>query len=299
MLGDRVKRLRSHLLLTAIKEPKLPSRAKRSIAQRQLVDAVPSSASAFAKSFCEDGVVTDSGSATGLTQALLQTDKSLIRFADGEALLLLGKPTWFQLPHQTLRSRLYDIFFGYSKDSDYILAVMDSVFRSPQDLRAEGDGGKLWRNTVKARGLEVIAHHVGARDAEVFYANTYRENREDPSPLWASAEQIVLVSNRRIYMENKEKRRFRGAVLHHVEIPEVDMLPQLGRIDGEVRRRVETTGLPSREVPIIVAAGAVGKLLIAGLMRDYRALDVGAYAGWYPPRSERMSVHPKKPRFWP
>ena len=260
------------------------------------METEPSRASAFVKTFSEDPIVTGSGPADGLTQELERTGKSLIRFGDGEAFLLLGKPTWFQLPQPSLREGLFEIFFGYSEHSDYLLAIMGTVFLSPEELRSADEAGKLWSNNVKARGLEAVARHMGARDAPVFDANAYRSGEEDPSSLWGSAEHVVLVANRRVLLENKDRGRFAGAVMHHVDIPEVDVLPHLDRVCNEVQQRVLVTGLPAREVPVIVAAGAVGKLVVARLMRDYRVLDLGAWMGWSLPRSVRPSLHMKKSR---
>lgn len=294
MRAKRSGHLRYRVSGRILRARSIPRRLKRSVAWKRLVETEPSRASAFAKTFSEDPIVTGRGPANGLTQELARTGKSLIRFADGEALLLLGKPTWFQLPEPSLRAGLFEIFFGYSEHSDYLLAIMGTVFLSPEELRSADDAGKLWSNNVKVRSLEAVARHMGARDAPVFDANAYRSGEEDPSSLWASAEQVVLVANQRVLLENQNRGQFAGAVMHHVDIPEVDVLPHLDRVCNEVRQNVRATGLPIREVPVIVAAGAVGKLVVARLMQDHRVLDVGAYAGWSLPRSARPSLHMKK-----
>lgn len=296
MLQSTVERLRTRALAKLIKSRVVPAGTRRRLARNRLVAAVPSRSSALLKEFREDDIVTGGGPAEGLTQELMRTGKSLIRFGDGEALLLVGKTVFFQRSDPTLRSDLFDAFFGYRPDCDYILAVAGSVFRSPQELRGTDGAGKLWSNTAKARGLEAIARHVGARTAPVFDGCIYREGLEDPAPLWESAEHVVMVANRRVFLENEGGHRFTGAVLHHVEVPEVDVLPHLDRICEEVEQHVRATGLSAREVPVLVAAGAVGKLVVLRLMADHRVLDLGANLGWHLPRSVRPSVHVKKPR---
>lgn len=294
MSQTRVERLQNRVLVGLISSRVVPATIRRRLVRTRLVGAQPSRASALVKAFGEDSIVTGGGPAEGLTQELLRTGKSLIRFGDGEALLLLGKPVFFQLPDPRLRAELFTAFFEHRSDSDYILAVMGTVFRPPQEIKDADSVGKLWSNNVKVRGLEAIARKVGLRDAPVFDALVYREGREDPTPLWRQAEHIVMVANRRVFLENADSERFAGSVLHHVEVPEVDVLLHLDRICEEVKQFVGGTGLPARAVPVIVAAGAVGKLVVLRLMSTYRVLDLGAYVGWHLPRSVRPTVVSKK-----
>lgn len=291
----RAERLRTRALAGLIASDAVPAVIRRRLARNRLVEAEPSRASALVKAFSEDAVVAGAAPAEGLTNELVRTGKSLIRFGDGEALLLLGKPVFFQLPDETLRAGLFDAFFGHRSDSDYLLAVMGTVFSSVEELRAADAAGKLWSNTAKVRGLEAIARHLGARDAPVFDASVYREGREDPARLWESAKHVVIVANRRVFRENATGSRFSGSILQHVEVPEVDVLPHLDRVCQEVEQRVRSTGLPAREVPVIVAAGAVGKLVVLRLMQDHRVLDLGAYVGWHLPRPVRPSVMAENP----
>ena len=282
----------SHL----IRSRHLPERAKAGIARRALTEAHPSVASDLVKAFASDEIVTGRGPTAGLTEELLRSRKSLVRFGDGEALLLLGKPTWFQLPDVSLRSGLFEAFFDYGPDTDYLLAVPGPIFSPAAEIKSmdEKSGSKIWRNFKKSRGLEAVARYVGSRRAPVFDAFTYRSGLEDPSPLWESAEDLVLVSNRRALLESRTVRRFGDARVHHIEVPEIDVLPHLDRICREVRRTIEASGQNAREVPVLVAAGAVGKLVVLRLMSDFTVLDLGAYVAWSIPRESRPSLHRKK-----
>jgi hypothetical protein len=224
----------------------------------------------------------------------MRTKKSLIRFGDGEALALLGKPLWFQDPAPGTREALFEAFFTYDEHADYLLCVQGPAFLSASEIRDRDETGKLWRNNAKLRGLEAIARHVGARVAPVFDASTYRDGLEDPAPLWAGASHVIIVANRRVFLENEKRERFQGVNLHHIEVPEVDVYPHLERVCAEVRAAVEETKLPLRDVPVIVSAGVVGKIIVLQLMSQYRVLDLGAFVGWPLEREHRPSLHMKK-----
>jgi len=244
--------------------------------------------------FADSDEVTGAGPAPHLSQVLTETGKSLIRFGDGEALVLVGKPVWFQLPNRALRRGLADAFFNYRADSGYLLAVHREIFSSSQEIRDQDPSGKLWKNLRKTRGLEAIAWMVGARSAPVFDANVYRDGSEDPAVLWEGSSDAVLVCNQRIFDENVKSGRL-GLRLHHVEVPEVDTMPVLERVCHDVGLTFKEQGLSPRETPVLVAAGSVGKLVVLRLMGEHRVLDVGAYLGWYPERENRQSLHRKKP----
>jgi hypothetical protein len=287
------KKRAARLTAAIIRRNVLPNAAKYSLARWILTRSSGSFASSFIKVFAESQIVTGAGPSPNLVQELERTQKSLIRFGDGEALALLGKPVWFQSPAAEIRRDLFDAYFHYGNDSSYLLCAPSQIFLSAQDIQL-ADNGKLWRNSAKLRGLEALARLLNLRDAPVFDSNAFRSNQEDPSVLWSQAVDVVVISNARVFAENQQSRAFKAARLHHVEVPEVEVLPHLKRICEEVDAMFSKHFLEAANTPVLVAAGAAGKLLVLRLMSRYRVLDLGAFLGWSIERSQRPSLHVKK-----
>jgi hypothetical protein len=251
--------------------------------RRQLVDALPSEASTFAKSFAETVPISLSSSG-GLVSALRESGKSLVRFGDGEALALLGKPIWFQRPDATLRSGLFEAFFGLSRDVPYSIAISGHALRSVDDLRSgsyDVGGSIAWKMWRKLRGLETLARHLDP-GREVYDMFPLREGRDDPRPLWMDDEAVVLVSNELAHSRLLAQDVFEGRTVHHVPVPERQVMDVFEATCWAINSLFVGRGLPTT-TPILIAAGPAAKLVAMRFAWTHRAYDLGAVFGGHRP----------------
>lgn len=257
----------------AILASRLPIALRVPFAQRRIVAADPKRASGFVKAFAERPDIDGLSLETGLVRALVVSGKSLIRFGDGEALAMLGKNIWFQRPNERLRQGLFDAFFGHTKASPYLIALPHFIFRSKDELR-EGREGKDWHIWSKLRGLETIARTLRA-DRAAFDIFPLRDGLEDPSPLWESADSVVLVANEFARDRVLAKDSFKGRTVHHVPVPEQQVMD----VFDSVCARIEAIFLEHRlrdDTPILISAGPAAKLIVLRFAGRNRVFDIGA-----------------------
>ncbi len=269
---------------------RLPVALGMPIARRSVVSADPRSVKRFLSAL-EDRARLDSMRPRGrVTEALLTSKKSLIRFGDGEAAVLTGRRIWqVHQPTEALREELFDLFFGWTQDAPYELAVPHLPFESDDELRARGRNPGLWKSL---RGLLCLASCLGQDLTSLLDQLAFRHGDpdsagEDPRPLWQDSEAVVLVTNGRVARLTRDTRLFGHRRVFLVEAPEREAVKAVSMIVSKVADLFNRHSLPARDVPVVVGSGVAGKLIVGRLMNQHRAYDLGAFLGPKPPEGRR------------
>lgn len=120
----------------------------------------------------------------------LKGGKSLIRFGDGEALILTGRDIYFQPSYRALRKSLMECVQAYSDSSPYLLGIAIQCLETPSSDLSKREQGiwRLYRNMYSA----YFKKNVRYFDAFKFYNPNFF--RDVVQPVFINRH-IVCVSN--------------------------------------------------------------------------------------------------------
>ena len=242
----------------------------------RLISPNSRSARRFAETFAHDEGIEDTRDHRDPVQQALELGQSLLRFGDGEAKVLVGKPIWqVQSPSLQVRRELLDVFRRALESPLCRVGVPRQATLPERDFFAQ-EKSRMW---MKLRGLVGLSRRFCVVPPSFFDAMIFRDGAADPSSVWQAAERVVLVTNDRVADLVEGRGTFGGREVLRVSVPEREAVSAAGSITDGVREHYRRRGLQEAEVPVLIAAGVAGKIVFGRLFDHFRTYDLGHYLG--------------------
>lgn len=211
---------------------------------------------------------------------ILQSGKSFIRLADGEAKLMMGGDWPTQWGHPELRKGLWRIFEDYDHKSQYVIGVGNSKLQqSVAELRRQGRH-RIWRNPryTMRRFLEKDPT-LPFIESNMFRVGPEQVDFDLISQLWNNKDHIIVVSNSEKYVEFFHKN-YPGKQAYHIKSPNKNSYDEFDRMKSEVIAMVNEHQLEEKHFVVLCAAGPAGKVLmhqLCQLEKQYLCYDMGNF----------------------
>ncbi len=212
-------------------------------------------------------------------ETLLNSNKSIARFGDGELNLMLGKSIPMQEASPELTARLTEVFS--SKDDELCVSILYALYHSKENL---SDINKwFWRKfgTEFRRTMEnFIDYDKTYGAAEMTLAYSYFKNYDYQAyfdkmrQIWDKKD-IVIVCGKTVF-NNIETNIFDNASsIEYIHTPRIDAFKEFNSILEECLQK-DSSKL------FILICGPTAKILTYDLMKNKRrALDLGHIAKQY------------------
>jgi len=200
----------------------------------------------------------------------IEDGQSIIRFGDGEMLLMTGRDIYFQETCAALNKGLRTIIENYSEDSPYILGVpTNKLGASTQTLKEAGTlkVWRLYRVFFKHRFDATLPYCT----ATYFYIKEAFEKNVMPH---IKDRHIIWVSKKENYDEALTGYfDNRAKAITYIETPSTNAFTEYDTIKADVLRAVEASNL--RPI-LLLAAGPATKVLAYELSQmGIQCLDIG------------------------
>ncbi len=210
---------------------------------------------------------------------LLETEKSFVRLADGEAKLMLGGDWPTQWGGKKLAEGLWKIFEDYDENSDYVIGVGNSYLtQSVKDLKKQGLH-RIWRNPRYCMRKFLIR-----KPLKVFIeSNMFRVGPEQLplkkiEKLWENKKDVIIVANKKRYEEwfnekYPDKRTF------FIQVPEKNAFSEKDKVKEKIYQIVENHSLKVENLAIMISMGPGGKVLIYEIVKEKKlpCYDLGNF----------------------
>ena len=211
-------------------------------------------------------------------QYLIENNKSLIRWGDGETFFFLGGDYYFQRGSKDLQKSLYLILKENNKLNAHFLLAMPKYFleMSKEDLVGRGMYG-TWHDT-RCIFLKFCEKRIKYGDAFVFRPESRTTNLEIEQ-LWLGKDVIIVCSEEQYYEDFKEK--YNGQNNYFVKIPKTDAFEVHEQILFDIKKIIEQKCLVGNKLRILVAAGPAAKVIVYKLsIEGFISYDIGQYFVW-------------------
>ena len=208
---------------------------------------------------------------------LLRSQKSLIRFGDGEATIMEGGHIYFQRNTPELARRVRDIMREYGPESPYLIAVPPETTMARKRREGDQDLSLLWR---KARFVfsDLLPDPLPTPllDAMIFREDSRLPNSEI-AYLWAESETIYFVhSNYKYFSDFNATLTDRD--VRFVNLYGANAYRNIERVLSDITQHAETLEDATTSAVALVSGGPAGKVIVAELAaRGLRAIDCGHY----------------------
>lgn len=206
---------------------------------------------------------------------LTASNKSLIRWGDGESTILLGGDVFFQNNSLTLFRKFIKLVRGYNNNSPYLMAMPNNYLNSSKSELYSINKYRTWVKTRYVFQLLFPKSEIYL-DSFIFREDSELSN-EEIKALWRNEGTIIFVhSNYKYYYDfsaiNPDKE------VHYVPVysANADIL-----CDQVIREVIKLSGSASsngKKVCALISAGPAGKIMVVRLAEaGVRALDMGHY----------------------
>ncbi|GEM_PF-715228 len=209
---------------------------------------------------------------------LLTTKKSLIRFGDGEARIIVGKDQGCQNYHPKLRKKLTEIWLNYSSDSPYLFALSNwNLTSSVEELKKRGtfhiwkfSRYLFWKFKMEKLKLPIL-------ETDMFRAGPAILDGKEIERLWNDYSNLIMVHHSLEYYKwfsskYPEKKVF------FIQIPDKNFFEFVEEKKEEVRELVKREKIDKKDIVILIAGGPGGKVFCYDLILEgFKCLDVGHY----------------------
>lgn len=218
---------------------------------------------------------------TGSLSLLGRSKKSIIRWGDGESLILLKSDIYFQPYVPELRDRMLDIVRNYSDDSPFYLCL-PSKFLTCSTARL---------HEIKKGTVSYYQMHKGTRYLYKRYFNkdkTYlshfvfkgdsQSHFDSLLSLISPYKAFVVVKSDPHIVETFFNKYIEDAKYHLVTIPGKNAFQSYNKILDTIISRVKDSGFDRENVLILISAGPCAKVLSFDLSQQgFTAYDIGKF----------------------
>lgn len=196
----------------------------------------------------------------------IASGKSIIRFGDGEIMIVTGRDIYFQRTSRKLAKMMSQIIEHYSERSPYIVGVPHEKISA---IALDEKQHRLWRwyriyFPLRFRTAEKYTSLV------LFYHQRYF--KESIAPLFKS-HHVVWVANELAITGVKTYAESVGARSSFIQIPKTDSFDEYERIKNETIETVRSIPLPT---VVLCSGGPATKILLYELAQlGIQGLDIG------------------------
>lgn len=211
----------------------------------------------------------------------LQTEvKSVIRWGDGESLILQGGDVYFQPYSLQLRTRLLGIIKDYKEHCGYYLAIPTQYLASSSiglrnTKRGKSNDFDIWR-VSRFVHWRYFPKKIEYLDAFIFKGSTNDQLREIRKVL-STFSSFVIVSSEPENVDAFFRENLPSAHYSKIIIPAKDAFATYENIWEKVLTQLnELSGVNEQDILLLISAGPCAKVLAYDLIkRGYTAFDVG------------------------
>jgi len=199
----------------------------------------------------------------------LTEGKSIIRFGDGEFILMSGAGIHYQEPNKPLQKNLSNILKTYIEnpdESNYILC-MPNQFLSCNGFKLSKK--RVWVSSwAKTRYIFKTKYDLNIEYGDAFlFANG---NEDTYSTLWKDKEYVVFVHNNKKYFDFFIERYNKKGLF--VKVPEKNSFSDISRIFTEITASIQFP----QETVVLLSAGPTSKVLVDRLSNEgVLSIDTG------------------------
>lgn len=200
----------------------------------------------------------------------IQYNKSLIRFGDGEFIIINGKSIHYQKQNERLRNYLVKIMEDYinnPKDCNYMVC-MPNQFLNCNGLKIAKK--RLWISCwSETRYLFKTNYdkNVTYGDSFLFsskYSNVYNK-------LWMKKDKIIFLHNNKIYAQNFEQKYNIETIF--IQVPKKNAFDKFDELLCKVKYEVDKS---QEDIAVLISAGPCAKVLVYELSKNgVFAIDTG------------------------
>ncbi len=206
--------------------------------------------------------------------------RSVIRWGDGESLILQGGDIYFQPFSLQLRARLLEIIRNYTEQCGYYLAVPTvyltaSSTKLENTRRGNSNDFAIWR-TGRFVHYRYFSKNIRYLDAFLFKGATEGQLKELIGML-SIYSTFVVVSSEADSVHAFFTKNMKDVRMVHVPIPAKNAFESYGEILSTIQKELDgLSGVSQEEILILLSAGPCAKVLVYDLTRrGYIAFDVG------------------------
>jgi hypothetical protein len=209
---------------------------------------------------------------------LLETEKSFVRLADGEAKLMLGGDWPTQWGSKELSDGLWKIFDEYKEDSDYVIGVGNSYLtQSVSELKKQGLH-RIWRNPRYCMRKYLIRKPLKVFiESNMFRVGPEQIPLKNIEKLWEKKKDIIIVANKKQY-EDWFNDKYSDKRTFFIQVPEKNAFKEKNRVKGDIYSIIEKNNL-GNDLAIMISMGPGGKVLIHEIVKErrYYCMDLGNF----------------------
>ncbi len=205
---------------------------------------------------------------------------SVIRWGDGESLILLGGDIYFQPFSLQLRSRLLEIIINFKKNCGYHLAIPTQYLdASSTDLknsiRGKTNDFDIWKGSRYVH-WRYFPKNIQYLDAFLF-KGAMAEQLNEVRKIFSMFSSFVVVSSETDTIDTFFERNLKSANYRKVAIPANDAFSLYDDILYEVETTIaDFSGMDQKNILILLSAGPCAKVLAYDLTkRGHTAFDIG------------------------
>jgi hypothetical protein len=208
---------------------------------------------------------------------LVNTNKSLIRWGDGESTILTGGNLYFQNNSFKLVKKFHLFVRKYSNKSNYLIAIPTEYLKKSKNNLSLDNKYKMWLYTRFVYWLYFKKIDVTYLDSFIFRENTSLKNTAIEK-LWINKKHVFFVhSNFKYFFDFKEKYKSLFKT-YFIQIPSANAFNYSTNVINKLLKIIKDKELLQNEICILISAGPAGKIIVVEMSnKGFQALDMGHY----------------------
>lgn len=230
--------------------------------------------------FFRDGLKYNALSSEESLKALLQSNKSLIRFGNGESEILVGLDMATQEYSKELASGLKKIVKNYNPHCNYLLALTNwNLIKSVKQLKSE-NRFRLWRymRYVFWR-LRINKISMPFLETDMFRVGPVGLPLKEIERLWKNKKYIIIVHNTEEYFK-WFSNKYIDKTTYFIQIPDKNFFSVIKDIEQKIKETINRDNIDKDDLLILLSAGPGGKVLCYNLCQEkanYLCYDMGNF----------------------
>lgn len=217
---------------------------------------------------------------------LLETNKSLIRYGDGEIMIIRGMGIQYQKFDIELGQSLKNIIASYNNDSNYLLALPKPALE--YNIIKYVLKGQVRKTYLVFYTFRYIYKKYLDNNLYMF-GNSFVFNKNNElhySLLWKNKKNIIFVHNSKKYFYLFKSKYGYNKNCYFVKIPNENCYSKIGNIKKEVIEYISLLELT--ETIVLISAGPCAKELIIRINNLYAVQCIDTGHCWDIPLINRM-----------
>jgi hypothetical protein len=207
---------------------------------------------------------------------LLKTNKSFIRWGDGESKILIGGDLYFQSNSLSLFFEFIKIIKTYSSNSKFLIAMPNIFLNSTKYELLNKQKYKTWKLT-----RYIYEWYFINKESKILSAFIFRENSEltnqDIFKLWEKEEYIFFIHNNYKYYIDFCKK-FSDKTVFFIEVTSANSFNKSNEILVSIINKIKDFSIENDNVCVLISSGPAAKPIVCRLTNmNIRALDTGHY----------------------